>query len=512
MGRRAQGNAPQARLGFSSRLVSGLAQELLYQGHVASRLTGLTPADTARAIRAARRSKHLIAASFALLMLMMLLSFRTAFGPKGALLPLVVFTWTFAPIFLVLTQLSYGIASVAQIRELLLSLPLPEGQARRAAALALLRTLDAPLAVPLLALLASTPLIGGAALLAGLLSYATAASLAIATNLLLIRLYYRAGRRPFLLLRVLAAVLLISLFPLPLAYLQAQAPQLGSWEEAFVPLLNLAGVARLDLAALPFALLYTAAFAWLGYRLLMRSSLELLSPHEAAPPSSGRFRVKLRSPSIAIAMTDLRQLFRSPRLVGILVVPFVYALVSLLQASTRPASAPKPFDYELAFAANALPLIAASSFVAYALYLSELRGLSYLVTLPLGRFTDVKGKLVATLAFFLGAAPILPLALGRMLYLIPLLAFAPTVAACVLYTSLYFRYVVRSLAIGAIGLVNQAVYAVINLIVFGIPASVYLVGLFATNSFTAPLPYLLAASSAEISVLCYLLARSKGPY
>jgi len=45
-----------------------------------------------------------------------------------------------------------------------------------------------------------------------------------------------------------------------------------------------------------------------------------------------------------------------------------------------------------------------------------------------------------------------------------MLAMVLTVAASIIYTALYFRYSVRSMMVGVVGFLNQAVYTVVNML------------------------------------------------
>ena len=501
------------RRSFNSILVKSVVKELLYQGYVASRLTGMTPGDIKKAIRASNRSRIFIAVPFAIVLLVIVLEGYFFFKGNPLLFPLAVLTWTFMPTFVTVIQLSYGASAGPQIREFLSTLPIEREKVDGIAAGAIINALSYSIIAPVAILLISTPVVGVWRMISGLIADAISVSLALILVSLMMKVYRKAGstNRLSAIIRI-GIVIPILLLSLSFGYFQTSVIRLNSIEETFVPILNLAGVALGNVDALSFSILYCVIICFLGYVAFKKASISLLSPLELVSSKIGRFNVTVRSPSIAMILADFRQITRSPRLAGFIAVPFIYVLITIFQGFTfRSTGVKNILQTQVQFVSNVLPVVAISSFLAYVLYLTEMRGFAYLETLPLSVYTNVKSKLIVVLTFYLASVSIMGLSylyFGNGVIILPMLIMSLSVAASVFYTALYFRYSVRSMMVGVVGILNQAVFTVVNLFVFGIPAAIYSAGLFLTNNFFAPLPYLIIASLAELLFLARLLAKS----
>jgi len=497
----------------SSLLIKSIVKELLYQGYVASRLTGMTPGDTKKAIRASNRSRVLIAIPFAIVLLIIVFEGYFFFRRSPLLFPLAVLTWTFMPTFVTVVQLSYGASAGPQIREFLSTLPIDKEKVDSIASGAIINSLSYSIIAPVAILLVSIPLVGGWLAISGLIADAISISLALILVSMIMNLYRKLGatNRLSAIIRI-GITIPILLLSLSFGYFQTADIRLNRVEETFIPFLNLAGVAMGNFEALAMSLLYAAAICLAGYIAFKRTSVSLLSPIEFFSSKIGRFKVKVRSASMALILADFRQITRSPRLAGFIAVPFIYVLITIFQSfSFHSNGFVDILQRQIQFVTNALPVVAISSFLAYVLYLTEMRGFAYIETLPLGKFTNVKSKMIVVLTFYLASVLIMGLSylyFGFGIVILPMLAMALTVAASVIYTGLYFRYSVKSMMVGVVGILNQAVYTVVNMLVFGIPAAIYTVGLFLTNSFITPLPYLIIASLVELLLLSRLLGKS----
>ncbi|MEM3637318.1 MAG: hypothetical protein QXX17_03400 [Conexivisphaerales archaeon] len=497
-----------------SLLVKAVVKELLYQGYVAGRLTGLTPGDVKKAIRSANRSRLFIAVPFAIVLLIIVVEGYFLFRRSPLLFPLSVLTWTFMPTFVTVIQLSYGASSGPQIREFLVTLPLEEDRIYGVAAGAVVSSLAASIIAPVIILLLSIPLVGIWVAVSGLIADAMSVSFALIVVSLIINIYRRLGstNRLSAIIRI-AITVPILLLSLSFGYFQTADIRLSSFEETYLPVLNLAGVALGNVEAFAIASTYALVIVLLGYYGFRRTSVSLLSPLSFFSSKLGRFRVRVRSPSTAMIMSDFRQITRSPRLAGFIAVPFLYVIVTIFQGfSFHSSDVQGSLAGQIQFVTNVLPVVAISSFLAYVLYLTELRGYAYLETLPLAKFTNLKSKLTVVLIFYMASALIMGITylyLGSGVVILPMLGMSLAVASSVIYTAIYFRYSVRTMLAGVVGILNQAVYTVINLFIFGIPAAVYTVGLFLTRSFIAPLPYLVAAGLLELIFLLWMLAKAK---
>jgi predicted permease len=494
------------------KLVDYVARELLYQGYVASRLTGMTPSNMRRAIGSATRSKYLIALPFAFLLLLIMAEAR--FLPLNGYLtyPIGVLIWTFMPVFISVMQISYGASAGPQIRDTLLTLPLSDGDVKTVASGALISSLKIPLLVSVAILLIAGLVLGPWLMLAGILAAVLSTALALIAVSAIVRAYRRLGTNSRLstLIRIIT-VIPILLFSLVLGYVQSSKVQISFFQATYVPVLNLDGVAQGHGLALIISLVYTVPVAIVGYVAFRRTSVALLSPLTFFASRRGSFRAMVRPPITALVLSDFRQMLRSPRLVGFIIVPFIYVIITIY-SSVVSAQSGAAESYPALFISSVLPVAAISSFLAYVLYLTELRGLSYFMTLPLGRFTNVKSKLAVTILFYGVSAALLGVTFtavtGNADLFIPIVAFMLTVVACVLYTALYFHYTVKSMALGVLGFVNTVVYTIVNLIVFGIPAASFVVALFLYGNFVYPTLILAGSSLIEIAILLLLLVRA----
>lgn len=497
----------------SSILVKSVVKELLYQGYVASRLTGMTPGDIKKAIRASKRSRIFIAVPFAIVLLIIVFEGYFFFRRSPLLFPLAVLTWTFIPTFVTVVQLSYGASAGPQIREFLSTLPIDKEKVDGIAAGAIINSLGYSIIAPIAILLISIPLVGGWLAISGLIADAISISLALILVSIIMSIYRKLGATNRLSAAIRIGITIpILLLSLSFGYFQTADVRLDAVEATFVPILNLAGVATGNLEALAISLLYAAAICLVGYIAFMRTSVSLLSPLELFSSHIGKFNVKVRSASMALILADFKQITRSPRLAGFIAVPFLYVLVTIFQSfSFHSSGVVGILQRQIQFVSNVLPVVAISSFLAYVLYLTEMRGFACIETLPLGKFTNVKGKIIVVLTFYLASVLVMGLSylyFGEGIIILPMLAMVLTVAASIIYTALYFRYSVRSMMVGVVGFLNQAVYTVVNMLVFGIPAAIYTIGLFLTSNFITPLPYLLIASLVELLLLSWLLAKS----
>lgn len=493
------------------RLVRSLVKELLYQGYVATRLTGLSPQDVRRAVRAAQRSQYIAAVALSVAWLTVVGTGGLLPSTSPLLYPLIVLAGTFMVLFTSLQLLSYGASAGPQLRELLLSLPLRERELRELIARAVLSTLKLPLMATCLIVAVGAWWLGPWLGAAGILAAPVGASLASLASYGLLSAYRRLGRSRALreLVRVaglLPLVLLMLLFALAP---RVELP-MGSALMTFVPLLNLAGVAEGNPLAAALAGAYSVALALAGIMALRRGALTLLSPSIPAPRGGSGFRVKLRRPVIALALADFRQMLRSPRLIGFITLPVIYIVIGLLVRWGGPAEGSRGEPRLIDFGANAGPLVLLSPFLAYALYMTELKALAYFDTLPLGRLTNVQSKLLVTLSFYAAAAGMLGLRYvlgGSWQELVPLALLSMAVAAAVLYTSAHFRSTLRSLRLGRLGLLNQTAYALVTLLLTSLPLALYLAGAALMGDLLRPALYLGLASLAELLIMLYVALR-----
>jgi predicted permease len=495
-----------------SLVVKSVTKELLYQGYVASRLTGLTPANVKRAIKSALFSKYYIAFIFAAFLVGITLQMRFSSVRNQILFPVGVFAWFIVPVYINMMQISYGASAGPQIRELLLMLPLKEKDIESIAAKSILSVLRLPLIVSFAVLLSTFALLGIWVGIAGILDAVLSFSAAMSVVSLTFTLFRKLGSGSLSSISRGIVALPIALMALLYGYIQSINLTLNQTEKLFVPVLNLAGVMEGNIVSLGFASSYSILALAGSYFAFRHVSLSILSPVEYSSNKIGSFKVRLRRPELALIFSDFRVVLRSPRLSGLLLVPVVYALSAVFAGFVQGRSTVDPVGSKIFLVANAFPVGLISSFFPYVLYLAEFKGFSYMYLLPLGKFTNLKSKLYVSLGFYGISAAILGagfyISSGNPQYLIPLACLSLPVLSCVFYTSLHFSKSVRNLVMGTIGLTNQIVYSMINAILFGIPASVYFVGIFLTNSLVAPVPYVILISIVETIITGYLVMKS----
>lgn len=491
-----------------------VVRELLYQGYIASRLTGISPATAKRAISSAIRSRYILALTFSLFLIIIIATSKFAGINNQLYFPLSVFIWFFAPVFLSIMQVSYGASAGPQIREFLLSLPIEQTTIDSIAARSIISTISIPIYVSFAILVFSAFYIGLREMFVGILSAALSVTLALIFSALIFKLYKRTGYMGKLSIlsratSVIPMILIILLF----GYIRTSYIQLNYAEKTLVPLVNLAGVTEGNQLSLTFALVYTV-FAIIGSYLAFRSvAVSVLSPITEITSPIGKFRVKLRSVTSALVRSDFKVMIRSPRLVGLLLTPIMYAIIVIF---TNLFQRQRPHDslfYNVYFISNAIPVGVVAAFFPYVFYLAELKGYSYFALLPVSKFTDIKSKMLVSVSFYVASASILGLgfviSFSNFLFFIPLYAISLAVFACAIYSAIYFRRSLRSVMIGTIGLLNQFVYSLLNIVVFMIPVGIYTVGLFLTSNLLTPLPYLLISSIIEILFLSYILIKQK---
>lgn len=505
-----KGTLDSKQLSFISKKVS---KELFYQGYIASRLTGLTPANVKRAIRSAMMSRYYLTFIFIAFLVGLLIQGSLFQARNELLLPVGVFAWFLLPLFVSLMQFSYGASAGPQMREFLLMLPIENNEINRIASRAILSTIELPIVASMIVIVASFFVLGPWIGLAALLSETLSFSVAMCSIAAVFKLFRSSGNSGLLsTLKRGLTTFPIAMVILLYAYVQSSRIELATWEKLFVPLLNLTGVAEGNVTSLGLASLYSLIALTASYVAFRGVSLTILSPIEYVSSKIASFKVKIRRPEFALIVSDFRVVFRSPRLSGLLFAPIMYTVI-LVFANALQVRHGNPLMLETFLVADSVPIGLVSSFFPYMLYLAEMKGLSYIRMLPLGKFTNLKSKLYVSLTFYGISAAIMGfgfyISSFNAEFFVPLASLALALVACVIYTSIHFEKSTRNMMMGTIGLVNQVVYYFVNGILFGIPASIYFVGIFIMGNLLAPAPYSVAISLAEIVLMVWLLRRNK---
>jgi predicted permease len=490
-------------------LTAYLYREIIFQGYAATRLTGLSASNVKRIIRNARFSKYGLSGIYGFVFALVMVG--TLFGGPSSyqIFPLEAFLWVFLFVFVSGIQLSYGASAGPQIRDVLGTLPLSMREIQRFAVSALLKTMDLPLIVAFSILVIGGLLTGLGGLLAGVLAGVLALSLALLGIALLIRVF----RRFSTISRIGSFLRMISVLPIVLISLLSGTVvrlkfDFSGGAEVFIPVINLGGVVSGNTYSLAVALCYTLMGAVFGYMAFRDTSVLLLSPYVPTGRVRGKFNIKLRGPITSIVVTDFRQVLRSPRLIGVFLVPIVFIMILVFDVVTGSGER-SGLTFNLFYLQSVLPVAFVTSYIPYVLYFSELKAYAYFKILPISKYTNILSKVFVTLLFYLASASLMAYAVFRLIgstnVIWPIYALFLPIVASVLVTSIYFYFSVKSMSLGITSLSTNIVYTVINAIVFAVPVVAYFAAsFFGLHPFNA-LFYMVAASIIEITVLLVLV-------
>ncbi len=488
-----------------SKVQDYVYREILFQGYSANRLSGLSPAHAKSVIRSSQNSKRIFAAIYGLIFAVSMLATYVSGPSFYSAMPIVAFVGIFLFVFVSGVQLSYGASAGPQIRDALNVLPLTKDQIEHYATRAFLKTMDLPLLVALFVLAFTSFLMGVRVAIAGLLSAVAAVSLALLGIALLINVFRRYSRfsRGASLVRVLAILPVILLSVTSPTLIRANFSWLGR-SLPYIPILDFSAVVGGSLPATIFSLVYAALFALAGYFSFKHSSLLLLSPYVGTTSNTGEFSVTLRSPVVAIIRNDTRQLFRSPRLIGVFLLPLVF-IVLLLVSVVQIGLGSGGLAFDVGYLQFVVPMAFSVSYIPYALYFSELKGYAYFKMLPISVFANIGSKVVVTCGFYAVAATLLVVILSRItaaaIYILPVYALLAPLLASTLLSAIYFSYMIRHMAMGATTMLMNLVYSITNGIVFVIPVASYYVALLMGLGGLRELEVLLSVSMFEIAAL-----------
>jgi predicted permease len=495
--------------GKPKSLTAYLYREIVFQGYAATRLTGLSASNVKRLIRNARFSKYGLSGVYGFVFVLVIIGTLLEGPASYQIFPIEAFLWVFLFVFVSGIQLSYGASAGPQIRDVLATLPLSIREIQRFAVVALLKTMDLPLVVAFTVLVVGGLFTGLEGLLAGLLAGVLALSLALLGIALLMRVF----RRFSTISRVGSLLRMISVLPIVLISLLSGSIvrlkfNFSGGPAALVPIINLGGVVSGDTFSLIAASCYTLIAAVLGYISFRDTTVLLLSPYAPTGRVKGRFNIKLRNPITSIVITDFRQVLRSPRLIGVFLVPIVFILILVFDVVTG-SGEKGGVAFSLFFLQSILPVAFVTSYIPYVLYFSELKAYAYFKILPISKYTNILSKIFVTLLFYLGSASLMAYAVFRLVgslsVIWPIYTLFLPIIASVLVTSIYFYFSVKSMSLGVTSVSTNIIYTVINAIVFGIPVIAYFAApLFEPGTFS-PVFYMFLASIAEIAVLLVMV-------
>jgi len=493
-------------------LVDNLYKEIVFQSYVASRLTGLPTAQVNRLIRNGLRSKYVVTGVYGFIFVLIMFATLTMSADGRLIFPIEAFIWVFLLVFLPTLQLSYGASAGGQIREMLDTLPMTRAQIERLSARAILKTIDAPLAVAFSVLILGGVLVGPLFTLSSVLGGVSSLSVAMLAILLLMRTFrkFNTTSRFGSVLRMVVVVPAIFVWVLT-GYVANLKVVATSPTMIYTPILNLVGVSAGKMSAIYLALIYTLILGVVGYKSFLSASTLLLSPLVSTPQKAGRFKIKVRSQLASIVVTDLRQVVRSPRLIGFFVTPLVF--VTILVYDLYFGGAVSRIGFNFVYLQDIVPFVFAISYMPYVLYLSELRGYSYFKILPVRNSMNVLSKMLTTLIVFFGLGSIMAYAAYLPLHSVSVFAAVYSLglplAASVLLTTVYFNYSINKMSMGVAGTLTSVLFTVLNIIVLGIPVGFYYAGALLGAPPLMRVAYLCVASTVELIALLIVETRVK---
>ncbi|MEM0120934.1 MAG: hypothetical protein QW688_05790 [Thermoprotei archaeon] len=500
LGRRVKGNT----------LVNSLYKEIVFQSYVASRLTGMPTAQVNRLIRNGLRSKYIVTGIYGFIFVLIMFGTLTMNADGRLIFPLEAFIWVFLLVFLPTLQLSYGASAGGQIREMLDTLPITKAQIERLSAQAIFKTIDAPLLVAFSVLVLGGILVGPLFMLSSLMGGVSSLSIAMLAILLLMRTFrkFNTSSRFGSVLRMIVVVPAIFVWVLT-GYVTNLKVVATNPTMIYTPIINLIGVSAGNTDAILLALLYTIVIAAVGYKSFLSASTQLLSPLIVTPQKVGRFKIKVRSQLESIVVTDLRQVVRSPRLIGFFVTPLVF--VTILVYDLYFGGVVGKIGFDFVYLQDIVPFVFAISYMPYVLYLSELRGYSYFKILPVKNSINVLSKTLTTLIVFFGIGSVMAYAAYLPLHSITVFAAVYSLGlpltASVLLTTVYFNYSMKKMSMGVASTLTSILFTFLNIIVLGVPVGFYYAGTFLGAAPITSVLYLCVASMVELIIL--LLVETK---
>ncbi|MGC8614885.1 MAG: hypothetical protein ACP5UU_03625 [Thermoprotei archaeon] len=487
-------------------------EELMFQGYFASRLTGLSPTDkvASRSVRNAKLYKYFMSALYGGMMLITvpLGSVDKAYLPAT---PITVFFWVYILVFISAFQISFSVSSSPHIRNFLSTLPLDYTEMQLVSALSILRAVDAPIAVSLAVPLIVGAFFGSAYALNFFISSISGISLALATDVMLSYGFRKVsiGSKASGLLRagsIVPVVLLAGVaFDVPTFIV-------GHWKAYFslVPVLDLYWINATSVVA---SVVYAVVFASLAVYGFSRQAVYLLVPEEYVGKAfAGDLNIRPTGRTFAIIRLDLRQATRS-RLASLLSIPLIYFALALVAAiSTRSLISQY---YLLFWGSYIIPTTFASAMLAYALYASEERGLSTLITLPISKLQNMLSKCVVTMGTY-GLVSLLMSALmvynGKPSYALPVILMEFPLMASVAFAGYYFDKVFKGGGAGMASSATALLFALGVILIISVPSGIFLAVAYVSGNVVTASIALPLASLIEMAPFIYALREDRNRY
>ena len=492
------------------RIVSRIYGEIVFHGYTGMGITGMPVKNAGKMIASAAVYKYVLTVFVAVAMSLLVAYAAIGGAYNKSIFPVSVLVWTMLISLVTAMQLSYGASGSGNIRNFLSTMPLSRKVASRLAATAMIKTIDLPLTSSLLIIVLSFFVLGFYGMLAGFLALMTGFSVFLITASLTTKIFrsIHVDNRISLLVRLLSSLPIIFFIAVPTVLFRLDI-SLDRTEIMYIPILSLAGVMDGYFSSIIVSSIFGIALTVYGSHLFGRSAIQLISPNELVGKTAGRLRLKIRSPLVSLIITDLRQVLRSPRLAGLFFIPFVLMVVVVFYF-TSSFNGRFIIPFPVFYTEDILPMALVSSYIAYVLYMTELKGLAYFKMLSVSKYLNLAAKLVVSLALYAVSAVVLTTILiisgkGENYITAIYTLFFPLLAS-VIFTSVYFQNAVRETKFGISNPSSYMVYAITNLAVFAVPAGAFLaVFLLSGNQMFAGLSIALV-SSVEAVIMMVLLS------
>ena len=494
------------------KIVSSVYLEILFHGYSGTGLTGLPVRNVRKTIASASAYKYVLTAFVAVAMslLVMYAAFQGTYNRD--VFPVTVFIWMMLISLITSMQLSYGASGSGNIRNLLHIMPLTDREIAGIAASAMLKTIDLPIASSLAIMIMSYAVLGFYGMLSGLLALFTGFSMFLIATSVTTRAFrnFSVSNRIGMIIRLLSTLPIIFFLAIPSLLFRLNI-NLNRVEMTYVPVLNLSGVMSGYGISIIAASLFASVVFIIGVRLFRDSAVWLISPSEMQGRTNGHLKLKIRPPLSSLILTDLRQVFRSPRLASLLLLPFVLVVVVVFYFYSAGSSALK-IPFTVFYSEDILPIAFVSSYIAYLLYMTELRGLAYFRLLSVSKYLNALAKTIVAFIFYALSSIVLTAILvlaGRPVeYIVAVYTLFFPLLASVIFTAAYFQNSVRESRFGLSNPSSYIVYTLANLVVFIIPAGAFLLGYLLFRSAQVAALSIAGVSAVEIAFMAFILLRS----
>jgi len=483
-------------------------REIVFNLHSKTGLTGIAAENVEKVMRRARRLKYIT--SFYVVLGILIFSSQDSLNYSGRniYLPLETLIWLLMIFVSVAINICLTIPSEGGLGTSLSILPMSGRERNSAVMRGFMRTVDVPFFVALGVVSFAGLVDGPGAALAGVISvlYVLGIFLLLVSLLARVSAFVSLSSRKNFLLRIIAIFSILVLLAAGLLIIRVR-PAFSALEMKYVPVINLMGVFDGDLTSLAISLAVLLALMSSAFLMFRRYAADLISPSRLSGMGKKGLKLKYRSQTAALIVVDFRQLLRVPKLAGTLILPFILIVNTLLDITIIGRGG---LSDALFFAQDLLPASLAAPYLAYSLYMSELKGYAYFRTLAVSRFQNLAGKLLAASSLYiLSIGLMLPILLyygGGALVTYSAYALIVPVIADVIYMAVNFQHSTERALKGRNPSGNFIINSIVSILIIALPVSAYLVSLKAYGNLLLSSAWLGLVGLAEAALLLILFA------